>query len=411
MTYNGEIYNYLELREELGREHVQDDLRHRGDPRGLSPLGSRLRRSLPWHVCVCALGRSEAGAVLRAGSVRHQAISLRAVSMASSISRPKPKPCCRSCPRSTTDHEALKEYLAFQFCLAGRTLFKGISAASARAHADGRRTGRSRSASTGRCTTTSTTTHRRNTSKNSSAQDSRTPSRLHLRSDVPLGAYVSGGLDSGIVASMASRTAGTEISWDSPGGSTTARSTTKARTRKRSRRSAAFDARDHRPSTPRISSTTSARSFFTSTTRRRAPVRFRSTWCRGSSSRHRKVVLGGQGGDEIFGGYTRYLIAYFEQCIKAAIDGTMHNGNFVVTYESIIPNLVCAAAVQATSAGVLARRAVRADGSAIFPADQSCADAGRRNQLGTARRLLAASRHSGRSSTARTCGRSRTSTS
>jgi asparagine synthase (glutamine-hydrolysing) len=51
-------------------------------------------------------------------------------------------------------------------------------------------------------------------------------------------------------------------------------------------------------------------------------------------------VLGGQGGDEIFGGYARYLIGYFEQCIKAAIDGTMHNGNFVVTYESIIPNLV-----------------------------------------------------------------------
>ena len=51
------------------------------------------------------------------------------------------------------------------------------------------------------------------------------------------------------------------------------------------------------------------------------------------------MVLGGQGSDEMFGGYARYLIAYWEQCIKGALDGTMHDGNYIVTYESIIPNL------------------------------------------------------------------------
>src|SRR5437588_137341 len=57
------------------------------------------------------------------------------------------------------------------------------------------------------------------------------------------------------------------------------------------------------------------------------------------AAKHLKVVLGGQGGDELLGGYARYLLAYFEQSIKAAMDGTYRQGNFVVTIESIVPNL------------------------------------------------------------------------
>lgn len=57
------------------------------------------------------------------------------------------------------------------------------------------------------------------------------------------------------------------------------------------------------------------------------------------ASENVKVALGGQGGDEIFIGYARYLVAYLEECLKGAIFETANKDRFAVTLESITPNL------------------------------------------------------------------------
>ena len=160
---------------------------------------------------------------------------------------------------------------------------------------------------------------------------------IHLRSDVPVGAYLSGGVDSSLIAILAGASEQgvadcfhgrfTEFpGYDESDYAVTAAARAGAKLHVMDISSRHF--RDH------IGEVLYHLDFPVA-----GPGSFPQFMVSKLAARHLKVVLGGQGGDEIFGGYARYLLAYFEQCIKAALDGTYRNGNFVVTIESIVPNL------------------------------------------------------------------------
>ena len=240
-------------------------------------------------------------------------------------------------PSVETNLEAFQDYLTFQFCLGGKTLFEGVNELLP-GHFLRVRNG-------------SIETHRywevyydadfEHTAGYFEEQIRSLVAEsveLHLRSDVPVGAYVSGGFDSSLVATLAARMHPHELL------GFTGKFSDGLRLRRewvRPRRCSALGVRAARDRHPRrrLRSGTRARHLPPRLSGRRARIVSRSTWSRRLAARERKVLLGGQGGDEMFGGYARYLIAYFEQCIKAAIEGTMPTGNFIVTYESIIPNL------------------------------------------------------------------------
>jgi asparagine synthase (glutamine-hydrolysing) len=161
--------------------------------------------------------------------------------------------------------------------------------------------------------------------------------RFHLRADVPVGAYLSGGLDSSITTALAADSVGAEFQ------AFTGRFARGERYDETRYAKLLAEERGFRLHEETIGAGDFVDNIHDVVYHLDYPVAGPGSFPQYMVSRlaaqHMKVVLGGQGGDEVFGGYARYLLAYFEQCIKAAIDGTMHDGNFVVTYESIIPQL------------------------------------------------------------------------
>jgi len=161
--------------------------------------------------------------------------------------------------------------------------------------------------------------------------------RIQLRADVPIGAHLSGGLDSSTVTCLASSLLGTPIKTFSGGFKEAPQydETPYARIVAQNIGTEHYEifptASDFVEVIPRL--------IYQMDEPAAGPGLFPQYFVSKLASQHVKVVLGGQGGDETLGGYTRYLIAYLEQCIKGGIQGTQEEQKYVVTFESILPNL------------------------------------------------------------------------
>ncbi len=161
--------------------------------------------------------------------------------------------------------------------------------------------------------------------------------RLQLRSDVPLGTHLSGGLDSSVVSCLAASLSDKRIKTFTGAFNDGQEYDETSYAKKVSRfiKSQYFEIR------PTIQNF--KQSITTITYMMDEPVAgpgvFPQFFVSELASRNVKVVLGGQGGDEIFGGYARYLIAYFEQSLKRSIFQINEEGKDFISLKAMLPNL------------------------------------------------------------------------
>lgn len=238
---------------------------------------------------------------------------------------------------ASVDDMSLEEYLTFQIVLGKHTLFKDINKLEPATYIKVRK-GKIIEKHTYWQITYDIDT---NTSQASFADEIlltlENSLSIQTRSDVPVGAYLSGGLDSSIVSVLADKNYFNQLKTFTGG----------------FKESADFDETHHaKVVSEAINSLhhviypdhndfrdTFEKIVYHMDEPTAGPGVFPQYMVSKLASEHVKVVLGGQGGDEIFGGYARYAVAYLEQCIKGAIFETQEEGQHVVTLHSIIEHM------------------------------------------------------------------------
>ena len=334
ICFNGEIYNYLELQKEIGCKNITG-----------SDTEIILHAYEKWgEDCVNHLEGMFAFAIWDARKKTlfcardcfgikpfYYTINNGVFYFASEI-----KALLPFVEEIETDLEGFKDYLTFQFCLEGKTLFKNICELKP-AH---RMVVSEFGEKVERYWQVYYNLDFDHTEKYFREELERLmleSVEYHIRSEVPVGGYVSGGVDSSVVSAMASKLLPDEF-MGFTGRYANGKDFDESMYAEIVAKEGMFPLKVLNIGPDDFIQNIEKVIYYLDEPVA-GPGSFSQYMVSSLASKHRKVVLGGQGGDEIFGGYTRYLVAYFEQCIKGAIEGTMDSGNFIVTYQSIIPNL------------------------------------------------------------------------
>jgi asparagine synthase (glutamine-hydrolysing) len=239
--------------------------------------------------------------------------------------------------RGELDREGLADYLTFQFTLGAKTMFRGVRTLPPGHYLTIEPGGEPRIRMYWDVDFGVDTDHTEGYFQQRLRDLLADAVRLQLRADVPVGAHLSGGLDSTTVTGLATSLGAAPFHTFSGG----FRDAPEFDETRYARIAAERAGTVHHEVFPTADEFVELMPLLVRSMDQPAagPGLFPQFAVSRLAARHVKVVLGGQGGDEIFGGYTRYLVAYLEACIKGGIAGTQEDHRYIVTFESILPNL------------------------------------------------------------------------
>jgi asparagine synthase (glutamine-hydrolysing) len=340
VVFNGEIYNYVELKAELVR---------RGHQFRTSSDTEVLLRMYLEHGPDCVRALNGMFAFLLYDSRHQQLMAARdhfgikplyyyadssRLLFASEIKALLQHPEVHA----DVDFDSLRDYITFQFVLGDRSLFKGI-----RKLAPGQYflidlpERKNRTVQYWEPSYSIDLDHTAQYFVQELRYLLEDAVRLQLRSDVPVGSYLSGGMDSTIITALAvSQSTNTLRTFtgtfrEGPEFDETTYAREVSALYGTERHEVVCTAQDLVELLPRL--------IYHMDEPAAGPGLLPQYIVSRLAAGHVKVVLGGQGGDEIFGGYARYQVAYLEQALKGAIFETAEEGKHIVSLSSIVRHL------------------------------------------------------------------------